>query len=567
MMSKKIVELYSSGNYDEFQKYVSDLEPEQLRDAIENIEKPLLVPIISKFPANVFSKVFVLLNSKLQDYLVDNINDFDFKNLSEELLDEDDIENIINKDIFNKILIRAEVESRREKLLEIIDNIENKKFANLRPILAEMKPVDIAEIINDVEEDKVAVIFRLLPKNLASDVFVEMDNDAQQIVIKAFTDSELSNIINDMFLDDTADIIEEMPSNVARRILKITSPENRETINKLLGFPKDSAGSIMTTECITLRETMTVDDALAKIRRQALDKETIYTCYVTDDQKKLLGIVSARDILTHSPDEIIGNFMQDNFIFASTLTDKEEVANLLSKYDLLAIPIVDKENRILGIVTVDDAIDVITEEATEDITKMAGATPSEKPYLKTNIFTLWANRVPWLIFLLLSATFTGLIISKNEALLSNGIYGIILTSCIPMIMGTGGNAGGQASATIIRSIALEEVEFKDILKVIWKELRVGIIMGLTLGIACFAKIMLIDGLIIKTDGVTLLSAFVISVSLSTTIILSKLIGSVLPLIAKKCHLDPAVMASPFITTIIDILSLLIYCGFSIALLG
>lgn len=566
-MSKKIVELYSSGNYDEFQKYVSDLEPEQLRDAIENIEKPLLVPIISKFPANVFSKVFVLLNSKLQDYLVDNINDFDFKNLSEELLDEDDIENIINKDIFNKILIRAEVESRREKLLEIIDNIENKKFANLRPILAEMKPVDIAEIINDVEEDKVAVIFRLLPKNLASDVFVEMDNDAQQIVIKAFTDSELSNIINDMFLDDTADIIEEMPSNVARRILKITSPENRETINKLLGFPKDSAGSIMTTECITLRETMTVDDALAKIRRQALGKETIYTCYVTDDQKKLLGIVSARDILTHSPDEIIGNFMQDNFIFASTLTDKEEVANLLSKYDLLAIPIVDKENRILGIVTVDDAIDVITEEATEDITKMAGATPSEKPYLKTNIFTLWANRVPWLIFLLLSATFTGLIISKNEALLSNGIYGIILTSCIPMIMGTGGNAGGQASATIIRSIALEEVEFKDILKVIWKELRVGIIMGLTLGIACFAKIMLIDGLIIKTDGVTLLSAFVISVSLSTTIILSKLIGSVLPLIAKKCHLDPAVMASPFITTIIDILSLLIYCGFSIALLG
>lgn len=567
MISKKIVELYSSGDYDEFQKYVSDLEPEQLKKAIEDIEKPLLVPIISKFPADVFSKVFVLLNSKLQDYLVDNINDFDFKNLSEELLDEDDIENIINKDIFNKILIRAEVESRREKLLEIIDNIENKKFANLRPILAEMKPVDIAEIINDVEEDKVAVIFRLLPKNLASDVFVEMDNDAQQIVIKAFTDSELSNIINDMFLDDTADIIEEMPSNVARRILKVTSQENRETINKLLGFPKDSAGSIMTPECITLRETMTVDDALAKIRRQALDKETIYTCYVTDDQKKLLGIVSARDILTHSPDEVIGNFMQDNFIFASTLTDKEEVANLLSKYDLLAVPIVDKENRILGIVTVDDAIDVITEEATEDITKMAGATPSEKPYLKTNIFTLWANRVPWLIFLLLSATFTGLIISKNEALLSNGIYGIILTSCIPMIMGTGGNAGGQASATIIRGIALEEIEFKDILKVIWKELRVGIIMGLTLGIACFAKIMLIDGLIIKTDGVTALSSFIISISLCATIIISKLIGSILPLIAKKCHLDPAVMASPFITTIIDILSLLIYCGFSIALLG
>ena len=483
------------------------------------------------------------------------------------MLDQDNIENRIDKDIFNKILIRAEVESRREKLLEIIDNIENKKFANLRPILEEMKPVDIAEIINDVEEDKVAVIFRLLPKNLASDVFVEMDNDAQQIVIKAFTDSELSGIVNDMFLDDTADIIEEMPSNVARRILKVANPDDRETINKLLGFPKDSAGSIMTPECITLRATMTVDEALAKIRRQALDKETIYTCYVTDDQKKLLGIVSARDILIHSPSEKIGDFMQDNFISANTLTDKEEVANLLSKYDLLAVPIVDKENRILGIVTVDDAIDVITEEATEDITKMAGATPSETPYLKTSPFSLWLNRVPWLIFMLLSATFTGLIISKNEALLSNGIYGIILTSCIPMIMGTGGNAGGQASATIIRGIALDEIEFKDIFKVIWKELRIGIIMGLTLALTCFGKIMLIDGLLFKTDGVDVRSAFVISISLCITIIISKLVGSILPLIAKKCKLDPAVMASPFITTIIDILSLLIYCGFSILLLG
>lgn len=564
---KKIISLYESQDIKALEEYVSDIEPELLAESFEKIEQNLLISIITSLPEEIVAKAFIHLSETTQSFLVDNINDFHFQNISEELLEQENLEEETNKEVFNKILIRAEVDSRREKLLEIIDNIENKKFTQLRPILSEMEPIDIAEIINEVDEDKVAVIFRLLPKSLASEVFVEMDTDVQQIIIKAFTDKELSNIINDMFLDDTADIIEEMPSNVARRILKVTKPEDRELINKLLGFPKDSAGSIMTPECITLRETMTVDDALAKIRRQALVKETIYTCYVTDDKKKLLGIVSARDILTHEPNELVGDFMQENFIFASTSDDKEEVANLLSKYDLLAIPIVDKENRILGIVTIDDAIDVITEEATEDISKMAGAAPSELPYLKTKSWTLWFNRVPWLIFLLLSATFTGLIISKNEALLSNGIYGIILTSCIPMIMGTGGNAGGQASATIIRGIALDEIEFRDTPRVIWKELRVGLIMGLTLGLTCFAKIMLIDGLLLDTAGVSVKSSLVISISLAVTIILSKLVGSMLPLIAKKCRLDPAVMASPFITTIIDILSLLIYCGFSMILLG
>lgn len=566
-MIKKIIDYFKNEAFDDLAKYVSELEPENLANEIKNIDKDLMVLIVSKFPDDIFAKIFMLLSVENQDYLVDNINDFCFKIFSERLLDLEDIENKINKDVFNKILIRAEADSRKEKILEIIDNIENKKFANLRPILSEMKPIDIAEILNEVDEEKIAIIFRLLPKKDASDVFVELDNDAQQIVIKAFTDSELSHIVNDMFLDDTADIIEEMPSNIARRILKVAKKENREIINKLLGFPRDSAGSIMTPECITLRETMTVDDALAKIRRQALDKETIYTCYVTDNDKTLLGIVSARDILIHSPNEKIGDFMQENFIFASADIDKEEVANLLSKYNLLAVPIVDKENRILGIVTVDDAIDVITEEATEDITKLAGATPSEKPYLKTNMFTLWINRVPWLIFLLLSATFTGMVISSNESLLSNGIYGIILTSCMPMIMGTGGNAGGQASATIIRGIALNEVEFKDSLKVLWKELRVGLVMGISLGLACFAKILLIDGMLLHASGVDYISALTISISLCVTIIFAKLIGAILPLLAKKCKLDPAVMASPFITTIIDILSLIIYCKFAMLFLG
>ena len=566
-MIKKIIGYFKNELFDELSKYVSDIEPETLANEIKSIDKDLMVLIVSKFPDDVFADIFMILPLEIQDYLVENITDIVFKNFSAVLLDHEDIETKIDKDIFNKILIRAEVESRKEKLLEIIDNIENKKFANLKPILSEMKPIDIAELINNVDEEKVAVVFRVLPKTLASDVFVELDNDAQQIVIKAFTDTELSHIINDMFLDDTADIIEEMPSNIARRILKVSKKENREIINKLLGFPKDSAGSIMTPECITLRETMTVNDALSKIRKQALDKETIYTCYVTDDNKQLLGTVSARDILIHSPDEIIGDFMQDNFIFASATTDREEVAHLLSNYNLVAIPIVDKENRILGIVTIDDAIDVITEEATEDITKIAGAAPSEKPYLKTNPFTLWLNRVPWLIFLLLSATFTGLVISNNEALLSNGIYGIILTSCMPMIMGTGGNAGGQASATIIRGIALNEVEFKDTPRVIWKELRVGLVMGLSLGIICFGKIMLIDGLLLKTAGATYITALTISLSLCVTLIFAKLIGAVLPLIAKKCKLDPAVMASPFITTLIDIISLIIYCNFALLFLG
>lgn len=564
MVYKKIIELYESQKFDEFKDFVSELDPEVLSKEIEKIDRPLLVPIISKFPEDTFSEVFVRISTELQNYLVDNINDFDFKNLSEKLLDQDNIENKIDKDVFNKILIRAEVESRREKLLEIIDNIENKKFTNLRPILEEMKPVDIAEIINDVEEDKVAVIFRLLPKNLASDVFVEMDNDAQQIVIKAFTDSELSNIVNDMFLDDTADIIEEMPSNVARRILKVANPDDRETINKLLGFPKDSAGSIMTPECITLRETMTVDDALAKIRRQALDKETIYTCYVTDDQKKLLGIVSARDILVHLPNEKIGDFMQDNFIFASTLTDKEEVANLLSKYDLLAVPIVDKENRILGIVTVDDAIDVITEEATEDISKIAAIVPTNKPYLQTSIFEIFKSRVPWLLLLMVSATFTGLIINTYESTLNN--ISTVLFACIPMLMDSGGNAGSQASVTVIRSLALDEISFKDIMKVIWKEIRVAVMLAAVLAVACFAKLQLIDNLLFGFSGYTPIRSLVVSISLFCTICVAKLVGACLPLFAKKLKLDPAVVASPFITTIVDALSLIIYCKLAILIL-
>ena len=560
----KLVDLFNIKDDDDFEKAIEEMSIKDLCQEILELDKPLLVPILSRFPEEIFAKVFLKLPSTIQNYLVENINDFDFQQFSEELLDQDDIEKKINKKIFSEILIRAETESRREKLLEIIESIENKNFANLKPILAEMKPIDIAEIINDVEKEKVAIIFRLLPKDLASDVFVEMDNDAQQIIIKAFTDLELSKIINDMFLDDTADIIEEMPSNVARRILKVANPEIRESVNKLLGFPKDSAGSIMTPECITLRESMTVNDALAKIRRQALDKETIYTCYVTDNKKTLLGIVTARDILIHSPDEKIGDFMQENFIFAHTLTDKEEVANLLSKYDLLAIPIVDRENRILGIVTVDDAIDVITEEASEDISKISAIVPTNKPYLQTSAFQIFKSRVPWLLILLISATFTGLIINTYEGTLNS--LSPLLFACIPMLMDSGGNAGSQASVTIIRSLALDEVEFKDIIKVIWKEIRVAVMLAFVLSACCFAKLQLIDKLLFGYNYTVKIS-LVVSIALFCTICIAKIVGACLPLLAKKFKLDPAVVASPFITTIVDAISLIIYCGISIALIG
>ena len=560
----KLVDLFNIKDDDDFEKAIEEMSIKDLCQEILELDKPLLVPILSRFPEEIFAKVFLKLPSTIQNYLVENINDFDFQQFSEELLDQDDIEKKINKKIFSEILIRAETESRREKLLEIIESIENKNFANLKPILAEMKPIDIAEIINDVEKEKVAIIFRLLPKDLASDVFVEMDNDAQQIIIKAFTDLELSKIINDMFLDDTADIIEEMPSNVARRILKVANPEIRESVNKLLGFPKDSAGSIMTPECITLRESMTVNDALAKIRRQALDKETIYTCYVTDNKKTLLGIVTARDILIHSPDEKIGDFMQENFIFAHTLTDKEEVANLLSKYDLLAIPIVDRENRILGIVTVDDAIDVITEEASEDISKISAIVPTKKPYLQTSAFQIFKSRVPWLLILLISATFTGLIINTYEGTLNS--LSPLLFACIPMLMDSGGNAGSQASVTIIRSLALDEVEFKDIIKVIWKEIRVAVMLAFVLSACCFAKLQLIDKLLFGYNYTVKIS-LVVSIALFCTICIAKIVGACLPLLAKKFKLDPAVVASPFITTIVDAISLIIYCGISIALIG
>lgn len=565
MFAEEIVRLFQEEKLEELEKFVDEIKKddyEAVAKELSSIEPELLADILPKINKDVSAELFILFPKKLQKYLTENISDIEFEKVAEELLDSD-VEDNVSTEVLNEILLKADADVRHEKLLQIIDDLENKNFSTLKPLLKEMDPVDIADVMSDIDDENVAVLFRLLPKDTASDVFVNMDNDAQQVLIKSFTDKELSFIINDLFVDDTADLIEEMPSNVVRRIIKLSNDETRESVNKLLGFPKDSAGSIMTTELVTLREGMRVEEALKKIRKQALDKETIYTLYVTDDEKHLLGTVSLRDIILHAATEKIGSFMKENVISAHTHDDKEEVANLLKKYDLLAVPIVDSENRINGIVTVDDAMDVLQEEATEDISMINHVTPTSKPYIQTSIWSIFKARVPWLLLLLISATFTGLIINTFEGKLNT--LSPLLFACIPMLMDSGGNAGSQASVTIIRALALDELHPKDIFKVIWKEIRVAVLLALVLAVACFAKLQLIDKLIFGYNYTWMIS-LVVSLALFGTICIAKIVGACLPLLAKRFKLDPAVVASPFITTIVDAISLMIFCGISIALL-
>ncbi len=456
-----------------------------------------------------------------------------------------------------------------EELEQLYERIsycfEVRKFADLRMILMDTEPADIAQFMEEnLSEREQLMFFRILPKELASDVFVETDSDTQESLIKAFTDKELKAVIDDMFLDDAVDVIEEMPANVVKRILKAADPENRKQINELLEYPEDSAGSIMTTEYVSLASSSTVSEAFERIRLTGVNKETIYTCYVTDNRRHLIGVVTAKDLLLANKDDLIENIMETTVITAETMDDKESVAMKFSKYDLLAIPVVDKEGCLVGIATIDDAVDVIHEEATEDIQKMAAIVATETPYLKQSIWSIWKARAPWLLLLMVSATFTSLILSGYENSLASIAAGGVLYAFIPMLTGTAGNAGGQTSVTVIRALALDEVSFRDIFVIIWKEFRASVVLGLTIAVVCFAKLMLIDRLY---NDITLTVALIISGVLFLTIVLSKLIGCILPLIAKKCKLDPAVVASPFITTIIDALALIIYCSVSIAILG
>lgn len=446
-----------------------------------------------------------------------------------------------------------------------LELLKEKKLSDLKVLLADMNPADIAEFLKELTNDELLLAFRILPKDQAADTFVEMEPDDQETLIRSFSDNELKAVLDDLFVDDTVDILEEMPANVVKRILRFTDAETRRSINEILKYPEDSAGSIMTTEYVRLKKNMNVNDAIAHIRKIGLDKETIYTCYVTDLNNKLIGMVSAKTLLLSAPDDIIADIMETNVIYCTTTDDQEEVARSFDKYNFMAIPVVDEEIRLVGIVTFDDAIDVLQEEATEDIEKMAAIIPSEKSYLKTGVFETWKQRIPWLLLLMVSATFTGSIISSYESALASCV---ILTSFIPMLMDTGGNSGGQSSVTIIRSMSLGDVEMKDILKVVFKECRVALLCGITLAVVNFAKMMLIDYNAISADGQNpLWVAFVVSLTLVVTVVIAKVIGSTLPVAAKKIGFDPAVMASPFITTIVDALSLLIYFNFAQIFLG
>ena len=432
--------------------------------------------------------------------------------------------------------------------------LNDKKFSTLRDILITMKPFDIATVFENLQDEKMPILFRILPKELAAETFVEMDDETQEFLIHGFSDSELKEVVDELFVDDAVDLIEEMPANVVKRILRQADKDMRKQINELLKYPEDSAGSIMTTEFIVLRPDMTAEMAIKRIRRTGVDKETIYTCYVTDANNKLIGITTVKDLLLAEDDELVKSIMEENVISVTTLADQEQVAQMFSNYNFLALPVVDNENRLVGIVTIDDAIDVIQEEATEDIEKMAAVLPSDKPYMKTSVFGLYKKRAPWLLILMLSATFTSAIISSFEAVLANVL---ILSSFIPMITGSGGNAGSQASVSVIRALSLGEIHFRSIFLVLWKEFRVSILCGITLAAANFVKLLLFD---LNGQENAFMIALVISLTLVGTIIMAKLVGSSLPLLASKVGFDPAVMANPLISTVCDSLSLLIYFG-------
>ena len=439
--------------------------------------------------------------------------------------------------------------------------VENKKYSTVKDILVTMNPSDIAMIFDELSEDQLPIMFRLLPKALAADTFVEMEPDNQELLIKGFSDTELKQVLDELYVDDAADIVEEMPANVVSRILMHVTPDRRREINEILQFPENSAGSIMTTEFISLAPNMTVLEAFQKIRDTGVDKETIYTCYVLSRFNRILGLVSAKDLmLAKDLNVTVDTLMTTNVITVSTMMDQEEVAKQMSKYNFLALPVVDSDNRMVGIITFDDAMDVMEEEATEDITIMSAQTPYEKSYIRTSPWELFKHRIPWLMLLMISATFTGLIITSFEKALSQLV---ILTAFIPMLMDTGGNSGSQSSVTVIRAISLGELDFKDLGKVLLKEFTTALMCGLALGLVCFGKVIVVDGIIFGNMAEAVnysfpVVAIVVSITMSLTVVMAKMIGCTLPLVAKKLGFDPAVMARPFITTIVDALSLLVY---------
>lgn len=447
----------------------------------------------------------------------------------------------------------------------LLKMLDEKKYASLRDILITMNPSDVAGLFDGLEEKQIPVMFRLLPKEQAAETFVEMEPEAQQLLIQGFSDNELREVLDELYVDDAADLVEEMPANVVRRILTQADPEMRSSINQILRYPENSAGALMTMEYVSLRLDMTVEESILRIRRQGVDKETIYTCYVLSADRTLQGIVTVKDLLlAESDDTEIKEIMTENVISVTTQDDQEEVAKMFSKYNFLALPVVDTEKRMVGIVTFDDAMDVMEEEATEDMEIMAAMTPSEKSYLKSTPFDLYKHRIPWLMLLMVSATFTGMIISSFESALA---LLPALTAFIPMLMDTGGNCGSQSSVTVIRALSLDELELSDVFIVLWKEVRTAVLCGISLAAVCFLKVLLVDRLLMHNESISLSVDLVICLALGVTVVMAKMVGCTLPLLAKRLGFDPAVMASPFITTIVDALSLLVYFLFAKTILG
>ena len=455
-------------------------------------------------------------------------------------------------------------EALHDELFALLDQHRMKALSQK---LGEMNEFDISEFLGELWEDnpqRMAMVFRILSKEIAAAVFANLEVEEQETIINSITDTELAGIIEELYVDDAVDMMEELPANVVKRVMRTATPATRNLINQYLKYPENSAGSIMTAEFVDLKKYMSVREAFARIRKIGEDKETIYVCYVTSAKRKLEGVVTVKDLLLSDDDVILEDIMDTNVIYASTTDDQEEVSEMISNYDLIAIPVVDKEGCLVGIVTVDDIIDVMEQETTEDIEKMAGITPSDKPYSRTSVVDIWKNRIPWLLLLMVSATLTGIVITRFE----NSLAALpCLTAFIPMLMDTGGNSGSQACVSIIRGISLNEIEFRDLGRVVWKEIRVSVLCGVCLAIACFAKIIVVDMLLLKSESVTYLVAFVVCATMAVTVCLAKIVGSTLPLLAKKLGFDPAVMASPIITTIVDFLSLLVYFAFATAILG
>ncbi len=556
-MSEEIKRLVADKNFAQAAELIKKEPPENIANIISGLEEGDLLPFCHALDSGVLADVIVLLDPPLQRRIVGGLSDKEIQDVMDDVSVEDTAE--IIEELPEEVALRIAEED------EILHLLEEKKFSVLKPLLASMNEIDLAEVFDSAKQEDLPVLFRILPKDLAAEMFVEMDRDTQEALLKKLTDKEIKDVMDELFIDDTVDLVEEMPANVVKRLLAQSDSETRSYINEILKYPKNSAGSIMTIEFVSFTPEMTVGEAFERIRSTAIDKETIYTCYVTDKSNKLIGMVTAKDLLLADTAKSISEIMEDNVIYSHTLDDREDVARKISDYGFLAIPVTDNERRLVGIVTVDDAIDVLQEENTEDIARMAAILPEAKPYLKTSVFSIWKQRVPWLLILMISATFTGLIINLFEGRLN--AISPVLFACVPMLMDTGGNSGSQVSVTVIRALALGDLTVKDTGKVLWKEIRASFLLAATLSAACFCKLMLLDNLLFGYKDYTPLLSLIVSLALFCTVVLAKMVGCLLPLIVKACKLDPAAVASPFITTIVDAVSLIIFCLLSVAILG